>query len=224
MANTTDNYLLNKPLVIIGAGGHACSVANIALSNGIKIEYFVDQTQSENKFLGYPVFSKIKDAKNLNDFFFAIAIGDNSAREIVHKNLIKLNAQIQFPTLIHPSANVSCFATIKEGAVVMPNANIGPNSHVGRFCIINTNASIDHDCLMNDFAAIAPGAVTGGGVEMGLRSAVLIGAIVKHKVKIGNDSILGAGSYLNDNLPSNVVAHGTPARIIRSRLGTDSYL
>jgi acetyltransferase-like isoleucine patch superfamily enzyme len=106
----------------------------------------------------------------------------------------------------------------------MPQAVVGPNSKVGKFCLLNTHASIDHDCIMHDFSSLAPAAVTGGVVSIGRRSAVSIGAIIKHGVKIGDDSIVGAGSYLNKDLPSHQIAYGTPAIKVGERNIGEPYL
>jgi acetyltransferase-like isoleucine patch superfamily enzyme len=106
----------------------------------------------------------------------------------------------------------------------MPNAVIGPNTKVGKFCLINTQASIDHDCVMLDYSSLAPSSVTGGTVQIGIRSALSIGATIKHGLKIGNDCVVGANSYLNKDLPNNQVAYGTPAKQVRTRNIGDSYL
>jgi len=115
-------------------------------------------------------------------------------------------------------------AQIEEGCVVMPQASIGPNTQVGKFCIVNTAASIDHDCLLNSYSSLAPGVRLGGSVTVGERSAVCLGAGVRHKTVIGSDTVLGGGSYLNDHLPSGVTAYGVPAKVIRKRLPEDPYL
>jgi acetyltransferase-like isoleucine patch superfamily enzyme len=106
----------------------------------------------------------------------------------------------------------------------MPKACIGPNSKIGKFCLINTQSSIDHDCVMFDYSSLAPSAVTGGSVAIGPRSAISIGAKIKHGLKIGKDSIVGANSYLNKDLPNNQVAYGTPAKQVRARSIGDLYL
>jgi acetyltransferase-like isoleucine patch superfamily enzyme len=77
---------------------------------------------------------------------------------------------------------------------------------------------------MLDFSSLAPAAVTGGTVQIGLRSAISIGATIKHGLKIGDDSVVGANSYLNIDLPSNQIAYGTPAKSVRTRKIGDSYL
>ncbi len=213
-----------RPLVIFGAGGHAVSVANVALSAGYAIQHFVDQNRKGTALLGIPVIGGIAELENPQELSFAIAVGDNCVREKIHRELLATTPHLHFPPLVHPSAVISFFTEIGDGSVVMPQAVVGPHSRVGRFCLVNTRASIDHDCTMLDYSSLAPGAVTGGTVRIGLRSAVSIGATVKHGLTIGDDSIVGAHSYLHRDLPDHQVAYGVPARPVRSRRAGDAYL
>ena len=213
-----------RPLVIFGAGGHAVSVANVALSAGYEIKHFIDKNKKGSDLLGYSIIGDIAELDNVEAFSFAIAVGDNAVRERIYKELTAKTENLHFPALVHSSAVVSYFCEVKDGAVVMPKAVIGPNSKVGKFCLINTQASIDHDCVMLDYSSLAPAAVTGGNVKIGVRSAISIGAIIKHGLKIGDDSVVGANSYLNKDLPNNQVAYGTPAKQVRTRNIGDAYL
>ena len=212
------------PLVIIGSGGHAVSLANVALSCGYKIQYFVDKKQKGLDFLGFKVIGDLAELENTENFAYAIAVGDNAVREAIYIELIDVRPHLYFPPLVHSSAVISSFTQIGDGTVVMPNAVIGPNSKVGNFCLINTKASIDHDCTMLDYSSLAPGAVTGGRVTIGRRSVISIGATIKHGISIGDDSLVGANSYLNQDLISNQIAYGTPAKQVRARKAGDIYL
>jgi len=155
---------------------------------------------------------------------FAIAIGDNASRERIYTQLKKSYSNLKFPSLIHPAASICSFSSIGEGTIVMPKSVIGSNTKIGQFCLINTGSSIDHDCVMSDFSSLAPAAVTGGNVKIGIRSAISIGAVIKHGITIGNDCVIGANSFLNKDLPHNIVAYGVPAREVRNRNIGDSYL
>jgi sugar O-acyltransferase (sialic acid O-acetyltransferase NeuD family) len=213
-----------KMIIIIGAGGHAISVANVALSAGYAIKHFVDKNKSGSDLLGFKIISDIENLKDPSIYSYAIAVGDNNLREHIYEEHIKKLPTLKFPQLIHKSAIVSKFVEIGEGTVMMPLSIIGPNSSVGKFCIINTHSSIDHDCAIDDYSSIAPSATTGGNVRIGLRSAISIGAKIKHGVKIGDDCVIGGNSYLNNNLPNNIVAYGTPAKVIRERSRDEQYL
>lgn len=216
-------------LLIIGAGGHAVSVANLALALGYRIRAFVDAARAGQSLLGISIIADVRQLANVSEtdcqpLACAIAIGDNSVREQVYKKLNGVSPALYFPALIHPSAVISHASDIGAGSVCMPGAIVGPNSRIGRFCILNTRASIDHDCSMADFSSLAPAAVTGGRVAIGERSAICIGAIVRHGVSVGQDCVLGAASYLHHSLEDYWLAYGTPAKPVRIRTAGEAYL
>jgi sugar O-acyltransferase (sialic acid O-acetyltransferase NeuD family) len=222
MTNMTKE--ISSSVVIIGAGGHAVSVSNVASSCGMRVAAYVDDSKSGTKVLGIPVITKQLCIDTHFDKNFVIAIGDNSARELIYKEFKSELPNSKFPALIHQSAVVGINSRIGNGAIIMPQANVGPNSIIGEFCIVNTSASIDHDCEMQSFSSLAPRAVTGGGVNIGVRTAVSIGAIIKHGISIGDDVVIGANSYVDKAIGNNIVAYGSPCKVVRTRIKGDSYL
>jgi acetyltransferase-like isoleucine patch superfamily enzyme len=108
--------------------------------------------------------------------------------------------------------------------VILQGAIVGSAAHVGYACLINTGAVLDHESVLEDFASLAPGAVTGGRVRIGTRSAISIGAVLTHGISVGPDTVIGASSLVYRDIPGNVVAYGTPARVVRPREATDPYL
>jgi acetyltransferase-like isoleucine patch superfamily enzyme len=54
-------------------------------------------------------------------------------------------------------------------------------------------------------------------VRLGAFSVLAMGAIVVPGISVGEDTVVGAGSTVLDDLPDRVVAYGTPCRIIRAR-------
>jgi sugar O-acyltransferase (sialic acid O-acetyltransferase NeuD family) len=211
-------------LVIVGAGGHAVSAYNVALSAGFRVTEFVDAQQRGGKLLGTEIVGDLSEFADAGSLRVFIAIGDNDRRCRVQDDLSARYPTISFPKLVHASAVISHFASIGEGTIVMPGSVVGPNTLIGRFCILNTRSAIDHDGAMGDGSSLAPGVSAGGRVNIGLRSAIGIGAVIKHDITIGDDCVVGASSYVNGNLPGNCVAYGTPAKIVRSRVRTDRYL
>ena len=211
-----------KKLVVIGAGGHATSLVESIISSGNEILYFVDSFKSKKKLLGYNIEKQIlKDSKKID---IVIGIGDNNKRQEIYLDLLNTIFQINFPIIIHPSASVSRFSKIGKGSVILQNAIVGANSNMGNFCILNSNSSIDHDCKMSNFSSLAPSSVTGGNVKIGLRTAIGINASILHKTNIGNDVVIGSNSYVNKDINNNLVAYGSPARIIRKRKSNSKYL
>ena len=215
---------MSGDLVLIGAGGHAVSVANVALTCGYRIVNFVDDKNSGTILLGIPIISTEDCYRRFPDHNYCVAIGDNAVREKVANAIKKDLPRSKFPSLSHRTSVIGISSVVGEGTVLMPQCNVGPKSTVGRFCIINTGSSIDHDCILNDYASIAPGVVTGGKVSVGLRSSISIGATVKHGISVGDDTVIGASSYVNEDIGSRTVAFGIPCKPVRSREIGDSSL
>lgn len=211
-------------LAIFGAGGHAASVGAVAIASGYKSITFIDDRKSGQLLLGFPVLEEIRALESQKPLKLAIAVGDNYSRALTLQRLSQSGKNIEFPSVFHPTAVVSAGAVLGRGTVLMPGAIVGPNSTIGDFCLINSGAIVEHDCILEDFASLAPGAILCGGVVLGACSAICAGAVVRHAKRIGKESVVGAASFVNSDLPDNVVAYGSPARIKRGRVASDPYM
>ena len=225
--------MLNAPtmkLLVIGSSGHASVIVDaIELAAQYEIVGYLDDTVERGAMRrGQPILGALVDvasicAKRLVEYV-VIAIGDNWWRRKVYSDLIKTCPNLKFPPIKHPSALVSSSAQIAKGSVVLAGAHIGPNSRIGEFCILNTGSSVDHDCTLQNFASIAPGATTGGLVEIGECSAVGVGASISDRICIGRHTVVGTGAVVVRNIPDLVVAYGNPARAKRTRMEGEKYL
>jgi acetyltransferase-like isoleucine patch superfamily enzyme len=54
-----------------------------------------------------------------------------------------------------------------------------------------------------------------GDVSVGRAAWVGIGSVVLEKRSIAAGAIVGAGSLVTQNVPSRVLAYGSPARVVR---------
>ena len=212
--------MASRTLVIVGAHGHGRSVAEAALSAGFVLECFIDEIARpafSETLLGFPVLSSIHDVSSLEDRLFALAVGSNHDRRRIYERLTQLIRDDQFPSVIHQTASISRFASIGMGAQILQNASVGSSARVGNFSIVNTNAALDHDASISDFSRLNPGVVVGGGASIGSMTTIGMNASVADKVTIGDECIVGANSFVRVDLPSHVIAHGTPADIRNSQ-------
>jgi sugar O-acyltransferase (sialic acid O-acetyltransferase NeuD family) len=213
-----------RRIVIVGAGGHATSVAETAAAAGYEIVAFVGRPDHGDTRFGVPIVAEVPDGHVAGGGVLVVAEGDNSAREAAVARLGLDVTPETFPALVHPSASVSQFANLGAGTVVLQGGVVGAAASVGAFCIVNTGASVDHDGELADYASIGPGAMLGGKVRIGTRTAIGIGAVVKQGLAVGNDAVLGANSYAHYDIPANCVAYGSPAAFVRHRNPGDPYL
>jgi sugar O-acyltransferase (sialic acid O-acetyltransferase NeuD family) len=196
-------------VILVGGGGHARVVADCLLSQGILVKGFFDH--NENGYvLDLPFLGSYSSDQHKNCPVI-IAIGDNDARKRISEHEIRH----EFYTAIHSSAQRSNFSTVDVGSMILHGVIIQAGTKIGKHVILNTGCQVDHDCIVGDYAHIAPGSVLCGGVEVGERTLIGARSVVIPKVKIGSSVTVGAGSVVIKDIPDFAVAVGNPARIIK---------
>jgi acetyltransferase-like isoleucine patch superfamily enzyme len=98
--------------------------------------------------MGFPIIGTSIEIKRLNDenTDFVIGIGNNATRKLIAEKY-----DVNFVTLVHPSAQIGVNVSIGKGTVVMVGAVINPCSSIGEHCIINTRAVIEHDNVVENY-------------------------------------------------------------------------
>ena len=203
------------PLYVIGAGGHGKVVISTLQECGFSVDGVLDddRTKVGGSLLGVPVIGTIDSFIARNERAKAIfAVGNNHTRKMLSERLSSV--PVEWISAVHPRAWVHPSVRIREGTVVFAGAVIQPESVLGSHCIVNTGALIDHDCLIGDFCHIAPGCRITGGVTVGEGTFLGAGSTVIPGKTIGAWSITGAGSTIIHDLPPEITAVGTPARIL----------
>lgn len=203
-------------LLIIGAGGHGSVVADTAAltKRWHKIAFLDDRFPALSVIGNWPVIGTIDAAKFMeNDFLdLAIALGDSQKRTEIYHRLRQ--SKFSFPVIIHPNAVVSPLAKLEDGTVVLSNAVVNANSKIGPVNIINTGAIVEHDCILDEGVHVSAKAALAGGVTIGARSWVGMGANVVQKVAIGSDVMIGAGAVVVKPVADNKTVVGVPAKEI----------
>ena len=210
-----------RKLILLGGGGHCKSVLDSLLSSSNFSEIgIVDKKEvMGTDVLGVPVFGCDDDLAGLLQQGYTHAfvtlgnIGNPSAR----KKLFMKIEQIGFiiPSIIDSSANVSKYANIEAGVFIGKNAVVNGGSVIGKGAIVNTSSIIEHDCVIEEFVNISPGAVICGGVHIGSDTYIGAGSVIKQQVKIGPDSVIGMGSIVLKDIEGNTLAYGNPCREVK---------
>jgi sugar O-acyltransferase (sialic acid O-acetyltransferase NeuD family) len=213
--------VMTKNLILIGSGGHAGAVADAASSAGFTVIGFFDPSAgvsgSDRKVLNS------LDGIDIGATSFALGIGANYSREDAYVNIKSSFPYAHFPAIVHSSAFVSPLATLAEGVVVMAMASVGPGCVVEVGALLNTGSSLDHDSFLGPFASLGPGARTGGNVRIADRTVIGLNAGILQGVSIGSDTVVGAHSFVNKDMPGATVAYGVPVAPVRQRQRDDRY-
>ena len=202
------------PLVLVGAGGHAKVVIEVARAEGrFDVMGVVDPRPPAGRVLGVPALGGDEVLPRLRAEGVAwafVALGGNAVRERIGAGLRA--AGFRLATLVHPSAVVMPSARIGEGVVVMVRAAVSAEACVEDLAILNTGAVVEHDNLIGVAAHIAPLAALAGNVRVGARALVGVGSAVRPGVSIGDDAVVGAGSAVVSDIPPGARVGGVPAR------------
>ena len=201
-----------KKIAIFGNGGHASSVIDAILENNENQEFY---SVIEFGIIAKDNFSPI-NLSNLvskqNDFILVMGIGDFNSRNLIIESLLVSLSISLFHPVIHPTAFVSRSANLGYGSVILSQVNVGPNSILGNFCILNTKSSVDHDVVIGERNSLSPSVTIAGKVTTGRECFFGIGSNVSDGLTIGNNSTVGANSYVHESIPANGFYLGTPAR------------
>lgn len=202
----------NKPIILLGAGGHASVLMEIIRQTQQTIIGIItkDGPPFRPIFKGIPFW--LSDEKIFSYFPEEIelvnglgALPGNLAREKIYSYFS--GKGYKFASVISPQAYISTFSTIGEGAQIMASSTIQVGVSIGENSIINTGAIVEHDCMIGSHNHIAPGAVLSGGVITQQRVHVGTGANIIQNIDIGEDCIIAAGATVNKSLPKNHIAY-----------------
>ncbi|PYQ27427.1 MAG: sugar acetyltransferase [Acidobacteria bacterium] len=207
-------------LIIWGASGHARVVADIIRVAGTyEIAGFLDDQHPEHsghQFEGATILGGrecLAAQRARGIAHLVVAFGHCAGR--LEAARFATGAGFMLATAIHPSAVIAASTRVGAGSVIAANAVVNPYATIGENAIINTSASVDHDCAIDEGVHIAPGAHLSGRVRVGAASWIGAGATIIDGCSVGSNTIIGAGAVVVDDIPSDVIAYGVPARVIR---------
>ena len=144
---------------------------------------------------------------------FVVSIGDNKVRESVGDFLLSLGFQ-EARAVVHPTASLGSDVLLGRGTQVQGGVFVNADSTIGRGVILNTACIVEHECQVEDFAHVAPGAVLAGNVHVGRRAFVGANATVIQGVSIGAGATVGAGTVVLKDVPPGRTVVGNPGRLL----------
>lgn len=219
--------------LVLGASGHARSLASIIRGRGDRIAAVGDrsltgQTAAPEAFRNVDgtlpaVFDDDARALDLalaESLSVTIAVGANAVRSRIAAGLL---ADERFAgltgALVAGSATVDATAVLGPLAQVCEHAHVGPLAQVEEAVIVNTGAIVEHDCLVGAGAHLAPGSVLLGAATVGREVFLGSGARVLPGIGVGDHAVLGAGAVATRQLDGMATYVGVPARRLNPTKG-----
>lgn len=208
-------------IVIIGVGGFGREVkVLIDQINQVEKKYSIlgfydDAIGCKSHYNGIPFLGNIEALNKITQpTSVALGIGDPTTKS---KILARLNNEnLSFPTLIHPSVQMSeDDITIGQGTIICGGSIITCNIEIGSFVTLNLCCTVGHDTIIKDFASFMPSVNISGEVVICEKVYVGTGAKIINQLEIGKNTIIGAGAVVSKSLPENCTAVGIPAKPIK---------
>lgn len=181
-------------LLIVGAGGHGRDIA--ATARALDLKY---RLVDDNPELWMPV-------PEAWDGPWTIGIGEPMVRE-------KMADRFPSPSavLVDPSAIVGEDCGFAEGTLVGPGCILVAECTIGRHAHISYGVKATR-LVLGDFCTVGPGVTFSGYVNVGPRAYIGAHTVVKNKVRIGADAVIGCGAVVVEDVPAGVTVKGNPAR------------
>lgn len=199
----------------------AREAGDIAWSCGFE-PFFVARDESElDKWCGVGEVIMESEIERASRHSFVIGVGDNAIRKRI---ATRFAGRLQFSNLIHPSATFGCrqreVVNAAKGVIIAAGVRLTSSIQLGDFVLLNQNATIAHDCIIDSYVHVAPGANISGNVHLQEGVWIGAGAVINQgndstKRTIGQNSMVGSGAVVIANCEPNAVYAGVPSKRLK---------
>lgn len=175
---------------------------------------FVDDIMVSGEYKGHKVvpFNELKGQEDTVEFI--IANGEPNAREALYNKVTE--AGFGMATLygdgIFPGAKIG------KGCILL-NCLVSDDCVIEDNVYINSPVTIGHDSVVGAHSVISPFVFVGGKTIIGKKVYIAAGAMIKDRIKIADDSIIGMGAVIMRNVKSKAIMIGNPAKKIGENSG-----
>lgn len=210
---------MNKPLIIIGAGGHASVLADILIQQKKTVSALVaPDSTGRGALANLPLWSEDVLAMRAKPDSCLLVNGigflpGNTLRASIFSHYTRKG--YRFASVVANEAIVSPHTMLGQGVQIMHGAIIQSGASVGTNTLINTGALVEHDALVGDNCHLAPRAVLCGNVQMGNNVFMGCGAVVIQGVQVGDYAQICAGAIVTRYLPEQQVAAPLLSKVIK---------
>lgn len=187
--------------------------------------------QRDARQFSYPTDNTFKDKPLINSADWVTVLAKLNIKNILvttddpHQRFEQINLArkkgFKLINAIHPTALIMEDVILHDNIILYPRAYVGYRVELFPGVIVNGSSHLDHHNVIRECATIDPGVVCAGNVTVGAFSRVHTGATIINRIRIGKNSILGAGTVIVQDVPDNVTVVGVPGKVIKHHNGEE---
>lgn len=179
--------------------------------------YCVDRVFiNDSTFLDKPLiaFEEIESIFPPTQYHMFIAIGYKNMR--LRKALFKKTKDKGYihANFISSKAHVDSSNLMGENNAILHNVVLEPFAKLGNNNIINTNVTVCHHAVIEDDCFIAANSLIGGYSIIKNNCFIGFSATILHKLTLENETLIAAGTLMNQNSTAYTMYAGIPAKVI----------
>ena len=182
------------------------------------VAFTVDRESLEgDRFCGLPVapFDTVNKAFPPETHGMFIAIGYVKTNKLRKERYLQSKDMgYRLVSSVSPTAIVNPGITIGENCVIGDFVVISDNVRIGNNVFISTACTIGHDVVIGDHCLLSDGVSVGGSVSIGSCAYLGMRSIIRTRVSIGNDCVIGAGALMLEDAEDGSVYMGEPATLL----------
>jgi len=207
-----------KNLVIIGAGGFAREIYDLAMvcygnEPGFSVKGFLSDGPSNIESMGYPpVLSTVAGYEIQPDDVFFCAIGKVSDRKKT-VDIIRDKGG-SFINLVHPTSVISPSVKLGTGVGIKAFCVLASDVTIGDFTFLQSSVIMGHDVRIGNFCQVNSFAFFAGYAHVHDRVSVNAGAKLIQNVVVEEDATVGVGSVVLRKVKQGTTVFGVPAKQI----------
>jgi sugar O-acyltransferase (sialic acid O-acetyltransferase NeuD family) len=214
---------MSKKLLLFPFGGNAReALMSVFARNENFVEWEImgflddDHTRHGKECCGIKVIGGRQILLEIPDAYVLAVPG--SPKSFARRNEVISSLNIdpsRFASIIHPSVVISPDATIGYNTIIMPNVVVSCGVIIGNHCIILPNTVVSHDSIVGDYCCFGSNISISGSVKIGSSCYIGSGTKMRENVSIGDRTLVGLGSNVVSDIEADVIAVGSPAKMIR---------
>lgn len=210
------------PVIVLGCSGNCVDILDSMLENNRLSDQpvyeplgFLDDNQDlqATSLHGYPVLGPLRAAVNFPQAFFVSAIG--SAQSFRHKPRLLQSLGLpreRFVSICHPSAQVSRWARIGLGCVVLQQVTLAAGAQLDDHVVVLPSSVVSHDAQIGDYSILAGGVIVSGFTRIESNCYLGAGSVIRERLTIGSGALIGMGSVVVRSVAAGQTVVGNPAR------------